>query len=151
MSASSRHATRAAGIQDPPWEPLVSSAERQTPPGSDPAPAVIVVILLPRQGRRQGPRERVLLSTFTFAGSAFPIVIVVHLHGQPADMDAIIESCARHEVPLIEDAAESLGATQKGRHTGTVSRFGGMLLGPSAPCPASPSCPSPPGAGAIAG
>ena len=54
MSASSRHATRAAGIQDPPWEPLVSSAERQTPPGSDPAPAVIVVILLPRQGRAEG-------------------------------------------------------------------------------------------------
>ena len=38
-------------------------------------------------------------------------VIVVHLYGQPADMDAIVESCARHEVPLIEAAAESLGAT----------------------------------------
>ena len=38
-------------------------------------------------------------------------VIAVHLHGQPADMDAITESCARHEVPLIEAAAESLGAT----------------------------------------
>ncbi|MDP3936630.1 MAG: DegT/DnrJ/EryC1/StrS family aminotransferase [Deltaproteobacteria bacterium] len=38
-------------------------------------------------------------------------VIAVHLYGQPADMDAIIEICARHEVPLIEDAAESLGAT----------------------------------------
>ena len=74
-------------------------------------------------------------------------VIVVHLYGQPADMDAIVEIRARHEVPLIEDAAESLGATHKGRHTGTIGRLGilsfngnkiiptgggGMLLGPSA-------------------
>jgi len=33
---------------------MVFSAERQTPPGSDPAPTVILVILLPRQGRRKG-------------------------------------------------------------------------------------------------
>ena len=39
-------------------------------------------------------------------------------------MDAIVEICARHEVPLIEDAAESLGATYKGRLTGTIGRFG---------------------------
>ena len=42
-------------------------------------------------------------------------VIVVHLYGQPADMDATVEIRARHAVPLIEDAAESLGATHKGR------------------------------------
>ncbi|MDP2627644.1 MAG: DegT/DnrJ/EryC1/StrS family aminotransferase [Candidatus Rokubacteria bacterium] len=59
-------------------------------------------------------------------------VIVVHLYGQPADMHPIVEICARHEVPLIEDAAESLGATHKGRHAGTMGRFGGMLLGQSA-------------------
>ena len=41
-----------------------------------------------------------------------------------ADMAAIVEICARHEVPLIEDAAESLGATYKGRLTGTIGRFG---------------------------
>ena len=51
-------------------------------------------------------------------------VIVVHLYGQPADMDAIIEICARHKVPLIEDAAESFGAIYKGRLTGTIGRFG---------------------------
>jgi len=51
-------------------------------------------------------------------------VIVVHLYGQPADMDAITEICARHKVPLIEDAAESLGAIYKGRLTGTIGRFG---------------------------
>ena len=51
-------------------------------------------------------------------------VIAVHLLRPAADMDAIVEICARHEVPLIEDAAESLGATYKGRLTGTIGRFG---------------------------
>jgi len=56
-------------------------------------------------------------------------VIIVHLYGQPADMDATVEIRARHAVPLIEDAAESLGATHKGRHTGTIGRFGWSCAG----------------------
>ena len=46
-------------------------------------------------------------------------VIVVHLYGQPADMDPIAEACARYEVPILEDAAEALGSRYKGRTTGT--------------------------------
>ena len=46
-------------------------------------------------------------------------VIVVHLYGQPAKMDEIMEICKKHQVPVLEDAAESLGATYKGRQTGT--------------------------------
>ena len=38
-------------------------------------------------------------------------------------MAAIVEICARHEVPLIEAAAESFGAIYKGRLTGTIGRF----------------------------
>jgi len=49
-------------------------------------------------------------------------VIVVHVYGQPADMDPIVEICTRREVPPVEDAVESLGATQKGRQTGTIDR-----------------------------
>jgi dTDP-4-amino-4,6-dideoxygalactose transaminase len=51
-------------------------------------------------------------------------VIVVHLYGQSADIDPILEACDRYGIPLIEDAAESLGATYKGRSPGTFGRIG---------------------------
>ena len=44
-------------------------------------------------------------------------VILVHLYGTPAKIDEIMEICREYQVPLIEDAAESLGATYKGRQT----------------------------------
>jgi dTDP-4-amino-4,6-dideoxygalactose transaminase len=111
-----------------------------------------------------GPGDEVACSTFTFAGSAFPVmyrgatpvfidseekswnidpvlfeeavkdraklgkrikaVIVVHLYGQSADLDPILAICGRHGIVCIEDAAESLGATYKGKHTGTVAEVG---------------------------
>ena len=51
-------------------------------------------------------------------------VIVVHLYGTPAKMDEIMEICNAHNVPLIEDAAESLSSTYKGRQTGTFGKMG---------------------------
>lgn len=51
-------------------------------------------------------------------------VIVVHLYGTPAKLDEIMEICTAHKVPLVEDAAESLGSTYKGRHTGTFGKIG---------------------------
>ena len=51
-------------------------------------------------------------------------VIVVHLYGQNADMDPIMALCDAHGVPVIEDAAESLGASYKGRASGTIGAFG---------------------------
>lgn len=51
-------------------------------------------------------------------------VIVVHLYGQSADMDKIMEICNRYNTPIIEDAAESLGATYKGKQTGTFGKLG---------------------------
>lgn len=47
-------------------------------------------------------------------------VIVVHLYGQCAEMDAILEVCRRHEVPLVEDAAEALGASYRGQPAGSL-------------------------------
>jgi len=47
-------------------------------------------------------------------------VVVVHLFGQCADMDPIREACARYEVPVLEDAAEALGAVYRGRPAGTL-------------------------------
>ena len=51
-------------------------------------------------------------------------VIVVHLYGLSADMDKIVELCKKHNVSLIEDAAESLGTTYKGKQTGSFGEYG---------------------------
>ena len=51
-------------------------------------------------------------------------VILVHLYGTPAKLDEIVEICKKHNVPLVEDAAESLGATYKGKQTGTFGEYG---------------------------
>lgn len=74
-------------------------------------------------------------------------VIIVHLYGQPAEIDELQKICDRFEIPLIEDAAEALGSSYKDRMTGTFGMFsilsfngnkiittsgGGMLLSPNA-------------------
>ena len=51
-------------------------------------------------------------------------LVVVDLYGQCADYDAIIAACARYDIPIIEDAAEALGATYKGRAAGSLGKFG---------------------------
>lgn len=108
--------------------------------------------------------DEVICSSFTFAGSAFPIshlgaipvfvdsdeqswnmdpvllekaikdrqakgkrvkgVILVHLYGQSADLDPIVDICNKYEVPLIEDAAEAVGTLYKGKHVGGYGRIG---------------------------
>jgi len=51
-------------------------------------------------------------------------VVVVNLYGQCADYDSLKRICDRYQVPLIEDAAESLGATYKGKASGTLGKYG---------------------------
>lgn len=51
-------------------------------------------------------------------------VIAVHLYGTCAKLDEIMELCREHNVPLVEDAAESLGSIYKGKHTGTFGKIG---------------------------
>jgi dTDP-4-amino-4,6-dideoxygalactose transaminase len=51
-------------------------------------------------------------------------VIVVNLYGQSADMDALQPLCERYGVPVLEDAAESLGALYKGRASGSFGKIG---------------------------
>jgi dTDP-4-amino-4,6-dideoxygalactose transaminase len=51
-------------------------------------------------------------------------VIVVDLYGQSADHDAIRAACDEYDVPIIEDAAEALGATYKGKSTGGFGKLG---------------------------
>lgn len=50
-------------------------------------------------------------------------VIVVHLYGMPAKMDEIIEVASRYEIPVVEDAAEALGSSYKGKKCGTFGEI----------------------------
>ena len=51
-------------------------------------------------------------------------LVTVDLYGQAADYDPLLELCARYGIPLIEDAAEALGATYRGRSAGSFGRAG---------------------------
>ena len=51
------------------------------------------------------------------------VVVVVHLYGTPGKIDEIKAICDKHGAVIVEDAAESLGATYKGRHTGTFGAY----------------------------
>ncbi len=59
-------------------------------------------------------------------GRPIRAAIAMHTFGHPADLDRLVDVCARWNLFLIEDAAESLGSTYKGRHTGTVGRLGAL-------------------------
>lgn len=80
------------------------------------------------------------------AGKLPMAVIIVNLYGQSADMDALLPLCEQYGVPVIEDAAESLGALYKDKRSGSFGRYsvvsfngnkivttssGGMLLSDS--------------------
>jgi len=54
-------------------------------------------------------------------------LIVVHLYGHPCDMDPIVEICEKHGLFLIEDCAQSHGATYKGKKTGTKGKKTGTF------------------------
>lgn len=51
------------------------------------------------------------------------VVVLVHLYGTPGKVDEIKEKCKKYNAILIEDAAESLGATYKGNQTGTFGNY----------------------------
>lgn len=58
-------------------------------------------------------------------------IMVVHLYGQPADMDRIQQIGDRHGIPIIEDACQSHGARYKGQVTGSMGRFAAFSFYPS--------------------
>ena len=58
-------------------------------------------------------------------------IIPVHLFGQCADMDAIMEIANRHNLIVIEDACQSIGAEYKGRRAGSMGHYGAFSFFPS--------------------
>jgi len=59
------------------------------------------------------------------------VIIPVHLFGQSADMDAIMALATEHNLRVIEDAAQSIGAKYRGRQSGTIGDFGCYSFFPS--------------------
>jgi dTDP-4-amino-4,6-dideoxygalactose transaminase len=58
-------------------------------------------------------------------------VMPVHIYGQCAEMDPLIEICERHKLPLVEDAAQAIGATYRGRQAGSMGLIGCFSFYPS--------------------
>lgn len=57
-------------------------------------------------------------------GKVIRACVPMHTFGHPADLDGLVSVCARWQIVLVEDAAESLGSFYKGRHTGTFGALG---------------------------
>jgi dTDP-4-amino-4,6-dideoxygalactose transaminase len=67
-------------------------------------------------------------------GSRTRALIATHLYGNPVDMDAVAKICAKHDLPIIEDCAQAVGATFKGRPVGTFGYGAFFTFGPTKNC-----------------
>ncbi|MEX0306698.1 MAG: DegT/DnrJ/EryC1/StrS family aminotransferase [Ruegeria sp.] len=71
-----------------------------------------------------GENYRVDMKDFTAKLDKVQAVIISHMRGHTSDMDAIMELCEARDIPVIEDAAHSLGTTWHGRNIGTIGKVG---------------------------
>ena len=59
-------------------------------------------------------------------GQRIAAVVPMHTFGHPVQLDELMKVCQQWQIPLVEDAAESLGSFYKGKHTGTFSEFSAL-------------------------
>jgi perosamine synthetase len=59
-------------------------------------------------------------------GRPIRAALPMHTFGHPVDLDPLLDVCERFGIMLVEDAAESIGSTYKGRHTGAIGRIGAL-------------------------
>ncbi len=71
-----------------------------------------------------GENYRVDMADFAAKLDSVQAVIISHMRGHTSDMDAIMELCDARDIPVIEDAAHSLGTTWHGRNIGTIGKVG---------------------------
>jgi perosamine synthetase len=57
-------------------------------------------------------------------GNIVRVCVPVHVFGHPCEIDRIVEICNKYHIVVVEDAAESIGSSYKGRHTGLFGTFG---------------------------
>ena len=70
--------------------------------------------------------ERAIIDRKRVTGRYPKAIVVVHLYGMPAKMSEIMAIAARYNIPVLEEAAEALGSTYKGRKCGTIGNFGAL-------------------------
>ena len=58
-------------------------------------------------------------------------IIAVHLYGQCVDMNPLLEIAAKHGIQIIEDAAQAIGAEDRGRRAGSIGAIGCLSFYPS--------------------
>ncbi|WP_439525396.1 DegT/DnrJ/EryC1/StrS family aminotransferase [Roseovarius mucosus] len=71
-----------------------------------------------------GENYRIDIADFTARLDTVQAVIISHMRGHTSDMDAIMALCAARNIPVVEDAAHSLGTTWGGRNIGTIGQIG---------------------------
>src|SRR5690606_7524656 len=57
-------------------------------------------------------------------GKRIAACVPMHSYGHPVKLDELLAVLDKYHIPLVEDAAESIGSLYKGKHTGTFGRFG---------------------------
>jgi perosamine synthetase len=96
------------------------------------AEPVFIDVDADRLGMSADALENLLLEVEMINGNAVHIpsgrkisaCVPMHTFGFPVEIDRIVDLCSRFDIPVVEDAAESLGSTYKGKHTGTFGLLG---------------------------